>query len=494
MVTYLLPVLVGLVAFACRALAVQRSFELWVDEMVYTDLGDAVSRGQLPNLSGEPFFLHPPGAFLLEGLFIKIFGLHGDVMAQTLDLRWLNAGLGALTVVTGFLLVRATAGLRLSILCAALLAFDPFILRNNGHVFLETPAVFAVLLGFLIIVTGLATHGTGRLGIGRAITAGVLLGYGVLTKDALIMFAIVPIVVAAFWKRTIHSRDTVTILVSAAVPYSAYLIVVTAEGLFGTWGSSKISGIRRMVGLQQTTGFNAPNAPGLWGRLIDQTQHFGTSYVLLLVCPIAGLIAVTSANPARRLVGLAAVSMGFFGIYAALFGTLEEQYGYGVMIAGIGALVAATAELASRRPRLGRSVLVTCVVITIATVGLGIRAVAVPDNGFQRVREWVTANLPQTARVGVTNSTGQWAFRGDDRFGVWPSARAMLNHDCQYILTQSLPTSQGYGYVKNSMLEWLQAHARPVFTFEGLTNGHTVIWYVPQPDLQLAAQQGVGYR
>jgi hypothetical protein len=44
------------------------------------------------------------------------------------------------------------------------------------------------------------------------------------------------------------------------------------------------------------------------------------------------------------------------------------------------------------------------------------------------------------------------------------------------------------------MLEWLQAHARPVFTFEGLTNGHTVIWYVPQPDLQLAAQQGVGYR
>ncbi|WP_236795433.1 glycosyltransferase family 39 protein [Amycolatopsis sp. GM8] len=481
--TYPLAVVVVLTAFACRALALPHGFELWVDEMVYTELGDTISQGHLPALEGIPFFLHPPGGFILEGAVIKAFGIHGDLMAQALQLRWLNVVLGALTAGTGFLLVRAVAGLGLSLCCAALLAFDPFVLRTNGRVFLETPAVLASLAGLLVLVTALARKE--RLSTRRAVFAGMLIGYGVFSKDALVMFAAVPVVAAMFWRHTMHRRDGLTVLVSATAPYLAYLAVVGADGLFNLWSADKISGTRRLIGLDQTTGFNAPGAPDLWSRLVDQVAHFGTSYLLLLVCPVAGLVAALSADRARRLIGLSALSMGLFGVFAILFGTLEEQYGYGVVVAGIAALGAAGAEL--RRPAA-----LAAIALVVVTVVLGNRVIAEPDDGLVRVRDWVTANLPATARVGVTNNTAQWAFRDDPRFGVWPSAGTMLTHDANYILTQSLPTSQGYGYAKYSMIEWLERNAQPRFTFTGPTNGQTVLWYVPPANLRRGADAGAG--
>ncbi len=43
-----------------------RSFDLFGDEVVYTDLGRSVIFGGLPRFEGGPFFLHGPGFFYLE--------------------------------------------------------------------------------------------------------------------------------------------------------------------------------------------------------------------------------------------------------------------------------------------------------------------------------------------------------------------------------------------------------------------------------------------
>ncbi|HEX8498219.1 MAG TPA: hypothetical protein VF661_13560, partial [Actinomycetales bacterium] len=87
-----LPVLaLVLLALGVRAIGLTGSFELWVDEMLYADLGASVARGELPNLPDGLFFLHPPGVFLVEAVTIKLFGLTGDSMELVYQLRWVSA-------------------------------------------------------------------------------------------------------------------------------------------------------------------------------------------------------------------------------------------------------------------------------------------------------------------------------------------------------------------------------------------------------------------
>src|SRR3712207_1063302 len=121
--------------------------------MHYADLGAAVSRGEIPALADGPFFLHPPGFFLLEGAVIRLLGLEtGDSMELVYDLRWLAAALSALSVALAFLLVGRVAGPWPAAWVAVVLVFEPFVLRNNSRVFLETPAVVAIP-GRLLLLT-----------------------------------------------------------------------------------------------------------------------------------------------------------------------------------------------------------------------------------------------------------------------------------------------------------------------------------------------------
>jgi O-antigen/teichoic acid export membrane protein/4-amino-4-deoxy-L-arabinose transferase-like glycosyltransferase/glycosyltransferase involved in cell wall biosynthesis len=487
----LAPLVVALGALGVRAVGATRSFELWVDEMLYAELGRSVSLGQLPNLPDGPFFLHPPGAFLLEGAVIRLFGLAGDSMTLVLQLRWLTVVLGAVTVALAFLLVRRLAGPGLAWVAAVVLAFEPFVLRNNSRVFLETPAVATALGGMLVLVVEL-TRGRGSPRLPVLVVAGLLLGFAVLTKDVIALYAVAPALLAALWRHTLPRRTVVVLLAAAPLPYALYLGVLLLTGHLVDWWNQKMGGFARAFGAAQDTGFNAPGSPSLVGRLLDQVAQFGSSYVLLLACPLAGLLACWSRLPERRLVGLAALCMGGFGIYSATFGTFEEQYGYPVMIAGVVAVAVVGAEYLERRPWRMPVVATVGALFTGLVVALGVRAETTVDNGFEQARVWVQANLPADASVSVTNSTGEFAFASDPRFGVWPSAPLMYANGVDYILTQSHPTSQGYGYAQPEMLEWLAANAQPAFRADGPTNGSTVVWHVNPEVIAQGAQQDVG--
>lgn len=481
-----------LAAFGFRAIGLTTSFELWVDEMLYAELGASVARGELPNLPDGPFFLHPPGFFVIEAAAIHVFGITGDSMALVFQLRWVNAFCGALSVGLIFLILRRPVGAPAALVAGLLAVFEPFVLRNNSRVFLETSAVLAVLIGFMIVVDHLAApaEGRGRL---RLVAAGLAMGYGVFSKDVLVVCTVAPVVLAVLWRRTLSLREGSLLVGAAVVPYGAYLTVLASAGELGGWFTAKSQGVQRMLGLVQTTGFNAPDSPSLVDRVVAQLGSFGTSYVLLLVCPVAGAVAALSARADRRFLGLVAVMTGLFGVYSAAFGTFEEQYGYPVMIAGILAAAVGVVELAERFPRARRTAAVTCLVFTAVAAALGVRAEATADDGFLRVREWTQAHLPAQARVGVTNSTGELAFGDDPRFGVWPSLPDLAENGASYVLTQSLPTSLGYGYALPDLLPWLAAHATPMIAVTGPTNGVTTLWYIDQDALEAGAAARVGF-
>ena len=488
----LAAVMLGALAFGVRSIGLTRSLELWIDEMHYADLGASISRGELPALADGPFFLHPPGFFVIEGLVIRLFGLDvGDSMELVYDLRWLTAALGGISVALAFLLIWRAAGSWPAAWGALVLAFEPFVLRTNGRVLLETAAVVAVLAGLLLLVSHLERRGRERP-VRRLLAAGLLLGYAVFTKDVFAFYAVVPVLLAVAWRRTLELREAGTVLLGVATPYAVYMVFLWLTGYLGAWSTAKGSGVLRLVGAEQTTGFNAPGAPSLVERILDQAQHYGTSYLLLLLCPLAGLLAASSSRPGRRLIGLTAAVMGSLGIFLGLFGTLEEHFGYPIVVAGVTSLAVCAAMVVERRPSLRRA---TVLVLSafLAVVGfLGLRLELSEDDGFRSFRAWAEADLPRDARVGVTNDTAIRAFRDDDRFGPWSTADLLEENGAEYVLTVSLPTEQGYARARPDVLEWLEDNGRPVFRDEGATNGETVLWFVEPEELAVAAARDIG--
>jgi 4-amino-4-deoxy-L-arabinose transferase-like glycosyltransferase len=480
------------IALGVRSLGLIHGFELWVDEMLYADLGASAGRSEMPRLADGPFFLHPPGFFLIEGAVVQVLGLEtDDSMALVYDLRWLTAILGALTVALAFLLIRRIAGTAPAVWAAAVLAVEPFVLRNNSRVFLETSACLFVIAGLLVLIDHLSRPERGRW-VRRLLGAGVLAGYGVMTKDVLVVFAVLPVLLAVVWRHTLRVREAAVFLLGSALPYTVYLSVLWPTGYLGNWIEAKQGGFARLSGEPQITGFNAPNAPSLVGRLIEEAQQYATSYVLLAVCPLVGLLVVFSRHPGRRLVGLAAIVMGMLGLFLAAFGTFEEQFGYPIMLASIMAVAVAAIELVGRWSVLRRPATALMSVFLVAAVVMGMRLELSDDDGFLQYDTWAAERLPAGARVGVTNDTSARAFGLDPRYGAWSTAPLLHEHGAQYVLTVSQPIEQGYAMARPDLLAWLERHATVQFRDRGETNGETVLWFIDRETLEEGAADGVG--
>ena len=86
--------------------------------------------------------------------------------------------------------------------------------------------------------------------------------------------------------------------------------------------------------------------------------------------------------------------------------------------------------------------------------------------------------------------TGEFALLPHDGWAVQPSLASLAHGSTQYVLTQSQPLSQGYGYAAPQLLDWLAAHATPVFTATGPTSGRTVVWRLDKTALDAAVAAG----
>jgi hypothetical protein len=462
---------------------------VFIDEVTYASLANQLGNGQLPRSGGDPFFLHPPASFGLNALAIRLFGLNGDVVDLVLQLRWVNAVIGAVSVVVCFLLVRRLVGMLPATIAALVLVTDPFVLRLDGRVMIETPAGAAVLTGWLLLLRAQAC-GPGRIRHRLELATGLAFGVALLTKDMTAAFTVVPLLAAVFWRSTLPAATVRRVLGTAILPYLCYVGLIAAAGLVPDFFGQKLTGLSRMLGVVQETGFNAAPGADLAGRLVEMVGRFGTSYLLLVLCPLAGLVAVLSTAPARRLVGLLALSAGLLGIYCVVGGAAEEQFGYYVVLATVVAGPVAVQELAGRRLSLRRPLAAAAVIVCALSALLGVQARLTVDDGLVRARAWMFTELPVGARVGLTSVTGEFAFLPHEGWGVLPSLASLRNGRAQYVLTQGRPLSRGYGYAAPELLEWLAAHARPIFTATGPSAGDTVVWKLDPAALDAAVAAG----
>src|SRR5205823_14861123 len=309
------------------------------DEVIYADLGHSVTHGGFPRLQG-PFFLHGPAFFYLEAGWVHLVGWPADVIVRIDQMRVLNALLAGATATVLVLLAARAASLRAGLVSGLLFALDPFCIRQNDRVLLETAMLLWVLLGYLVLAPLAqarrdrdrpaqdepaqdrpAQGKEPRHARARAAGAGLLFGAAWLTKDEGALLTVLPLLAAAVlgW----GPRRSLSLLATgvATATYASYVGAVALGGEWSTWWSAKTAGVRRMLGVTQITGFNSKGAPSLVGRLSAEARFFGTSYLVLVVAVPAVVVLLRRGQLPRLLALFYLAGAAALG-YAVTVGTL----------------------------------------------------------------------------------------------------------------------------------------------------------------------------
>ena len=424
----LLPTLLLVVAaFGFRSIGLTTASSR-VDELTYAELASMLAAGRLPDLFGGPFFLHPPGGLLLDAARSGCSGCAGP------------HGPG----------VRAALGARRS-RCrsgAAGLPGDPLRHHPDGRRRRRPrPRPRPVRApqrhpGDARDAHDDLPHGRARSGCSSRSPSRPA-GCGSCSRCAR----------ACCWgarcsPRTCRrSRVAVLLVLGCRAPdraarhgpagrrgRAAALRRLSSRsfaraGLLPAWWDAKTFGLRRMVGAEQVTGFNMPNAPSLVSRLIVQVSRFGTSYVLLAACLVVGVLAACSPHATRRLVGL---PRGGRGAARRVRGGGRHARG-AVRLRRRGRRACrrwrARRATPRRAVRLRRLLSVAAVVFLVATAVLGVRARSAHDDGFLQVRDVdARPRCPPGTRVGLTGVTAEFALLPHAGYGVWPSLSSLADN------------------------------------------------------------------
>ena len=195
----LVAAIAGAVTLVIRLALHVGGFDLYGDEVVYADLGRSVISGGFPSFEGQIFFLHGPAFFYLEAGWARLVGNQPGLMAWVYEMRTLNALLAAATAVVVVLLGTRVSSLRSGAVAGLLFALDPFCIRQNDRVLLETVADAVGNAGVPgVHLADRAAAVTPRLAArGRA---GLLFGCAVLTKDEGALLTVLPLLVAAVFR------------------------------------------------------------------------------------------------------------------------------------------------------------------------------------------------------------------------------------------------------------------------------------------------------
>ena len=492
----------GSVTLLIRMLLHTRSFDLFGDEVIYTDLSHSVISGGFPQCCADgDFFLHGPTFFYLGAGWDRLLGTPLDLMAQVYQLRMLNALLAAATDVVLVLLATRASSLRVGAVVGLLFALDPFCIRQNDRVLLETGLMLWVMLGYLVF-TPLIGRLPSRRDWPRAVGAGLLFGCAVLTKDEGALLTVLPLLASAVLRWGPRLALTLLTVATTIAVYAVYVAVVVANGQFADFWGSKTSGVQRMAGVVQASGFRRQGGGNLSSRLIAEFGSFAATYVILALALPAVVVLLLRGGQLQRMLGLLYCAGGMTLGYALVLGTLEEQELYLLIVPSLLILPIATALLLdeSRRFRRGarqrRWILPTAVITVALTLALSLNLATFvqwlrqPDDGFAQLFGYMATHVPVGARVGEMSGdeVAQYAltcsypcryhtgYPEGYQVGLWLTPAALSTAHVGYALVEWGPVNEGYSDQTPSQVRQLVVHGRLVFSFRGPTYGKLVLY------------------
>jgi 4-amino-4-deoxy-L-arabinose transferase-like glycosyltransferase len=487
---------VFLLTTALRMVKVGRSADLFVDELIYRQLGVSAAQGGFPRTSEGLFFLHPPGYFYVEAAWGKLVGISPDLVTGVYQARLVNVLLGGATAVLVLLLVTMAGSRTAGVVAALLFALDPYIIRQNDRVMLDTQTVLFVLAGYLVLLP-LAREPQPQRPRLRAAAAGLLFGLALLTKDHSALITVLPLLLALVLGWGPSARLLLTTLGTCLVPYGLYVALVSLNGHIGPFWNAKTRGAARLIGIVQESGFHAPGTPSLTSRLLDQVTTYATTYALLLLGPVAMVILLRQKDPVLKMLALFHLCAGLTLLFALAHGTLEEQALYLLIVPTLVVLGAALAIGTEWfRQHDGRRVLRR--ILLVGTVGFLTASVAFAgvsyvkgrtgrDDGYAELRGYMARHVPQGSAViaadgGASGGVSSWALRDDYEVGDWVTPADRSRAHARYLVVPWKVIDQGYGRMDARTARRLAHEGRLVFAFHGRSYGTLALYRLPLPD------------
>lgn len=463
-----------LLALLARVTAFRSAYDVFIDETIYMGIADNLARGRGLTFEGNGigFYLHPPLLFLFNaGWLGLVHAVGADPVTQVFAGRVLGCLFGATNCALLYALVRRAGAPRAAVVVALAYSVEPFIIRFDARVFLEAPTMTWLLTGMLVLLP-LADR-TARRGRGpRSAGAGALFGLALLTKEPSALMFGLPLAYCLVRGGPLGRRDSATALVVAALTYLPYPVIATViDG--PQYLEQKTVGVRRLLGLEQQTGFNQPGAPSFVGRLVAQLPYFSTTYLVIAVGLMASLV-VLRTRPAPQQVlalwGLAAFGLLLYGI---AIGTLEEQAFYFLVVPALVNVGLVLSVLPTwqgwRQPAVRATAVLTAVAYGLTCLAVWTRVRTSDDTGVVRTVAWLDANVPRGSRILVLADGVQLVLRGYDVVTDPGSSGA------RYAITSSLQIEQGYGFVRPAQAAALAQRSTVVHTVTGRSMGDLVV-------------------
>jgi hypothetical protein len=299
---------------------------------------------------------------------------------------------------------------------------------------------------------------------------------------------LMPLAVCFLFKCSLPRRTTMTIAITTVATYLPYPLTIAAVGDWEEFENQKLRGVARFVGLLQETGFNQEGGPSFLEAVRTNLGQLATTYALIGSGLVAVLVLCFAGPPVLPLFTAWAGSAYALLGYLVLFGTIEENFFYFLVVPSILSTTAAVSVLLKR--------LVAFVVIRrvlqVGSVIVGTLFVSwsayvwsvvhfVPDNGYEHVLAFLSEEVPPGSRIAITTKTAEPVVEevGHLESGRWATVDELRDNRAQYVIVSTKEIFSGFSYADESFYEWLVHHGELSFRFEGRTFGRLEIYRLP---------------
>ena len=473
-----------MVAFGLRFFHIVRSYNLFIDEVTYSEIARNIAHGHGVTEYGQPFDLHPPAVMATFGLVIRLFGLDGNLADLSFALRPVAAVFGAGTVTLAFLIGRrmglATGA---ALAAAALVALDPFQISYDSRVMLEAQTQFFTALTILLVMRLSQQHSRWLV-----VAAGLSAGITFCSKETFGLVLGGALIVIAYSNRLAPRKDVFAVIGISLAAYVANLGMTIWTGGVHAWMQARGNGLTRLIGLNKETGFNSPTVKvSLVSRLTANLDELAVTYGLLLLGGICCLVLIyrlklwrPAATPGQGEYPAAVVPVAWaltacgYLVYATGLGSIEEQMYY---IPLLPCILSVVALLAKHKKLL---VVLVGAFLAVDTV-VWSQVHSTDSNTYRAFFSWARTGIPKDSRVAVTEDSAQFVLSGVD-LGNWHTADALRDNQVDYVLINPDLVEQGYGVGDPEFLDYLKARATTVFSATSKQDGTLILYDVRKLD------------
>ena len=502
---YFLPGLAVVAMAGALRLPFPNAYDIFLDEIYYVDISYSFKNGHYPpHFANEgAFLLHPPLLFIIGG-FWQLIIPHGSSYFQLVDsMRLLVAICAMLTALFIFIIGSRLANCWVGMAGGLLYSVDPYILRINGRVLLETMALMFILAGYLTflhllpstsILPTTTLRSESRLHIRpkrqrvytRAACAGCLLGLGTVSLEITGLIVFGPLLVL-LWRKWGVARKTILVaLLAAATPYAVYLVSLIITRNWASLFYQDRSGFERFFGIVHTPGsFGVQSQSSLVTKLLDQAPIFGMTYALVAVGIVAALYLAFQKDGSRKLLAIFTLFGMVTVFYEAAVGAVEEQFLFVLMVPICASVGIAAHTLAARSDwhRFLRITFVTLFsIVAVYNLGVAIYIRAHPDNGLNRVVTFVNRDLPDHGVIATNDLEATFVLEHSDINAIsLTTPRSALKAHVRYLVIFSAELVLGYGSFDAQQARFYSSRGRLIFSFKEATYGKVLIYQSTAP-------------